>query len=493
MVVTSTAPPRPATGRPAQRSSDAKVPLSLLAVAAYLAALWWLAPRSSEFAVTTSARIAIVGMVLAFAAVAGMGRGRWLGAGGVYLIVFSLFHLGLAPMLALGQDVPDFDNRGRVPWWIENRPVGPALFAVSVGIGAYALGLRIGNRLGARSRLRSSGPVIDSHDERRAAAMALALTAVGVLGWIAFTVSRGGIGIFLSSYADYREATEEGLLPILYLLISLGVALCAVAPDHKWSRWGFRLVGLFAFLAALLGLRGEILFPAAAAVVVLSRRGRLRPDPRRWILLAIVLLSVISMVRSVRASGLSDIDLATVDANPLHGAVELGHSLRPVAEVIEWQSSFAEPAGGRTYLRPVERLAAKALPIAIPAASEDPYIMNVVMKQRVGSIGFSPVAEGYENWGLPGAFNYMLVVGMLLGYLDRRRATVSALVATVVVLVPLLIQIRNSFVPVPLNLVLGTLVWAAVFRPRRNGADERRQPTVARVTSRPRAGSFASP
>ena len=60
----------------------------------------------------------------------------------------------------------------------------------------------------------------------------------------------------------------------------------------------------------------------------------------------------------------------------------------------------------------------------------------------------------------------MALVGVLLGFLDRRPPTVSALVLLAVVLVPLLIQTRNSFVAVPLQWSIGLLIWLAIVRPR---------------------------
>jgi hypothetical protein len=193
----------------------------------------------------------------------------------------------------------------------------------------------------------------------------------------------------------------------------------------------------------------------------------------RCVLIAVVLLSSIAAVRSVRSTGVGDLD-RTIDVNPVHGLAELGYSLRPVAEMLQLQSNSEQPYGGRTFVRPVERMLSRIAPsIDVPPALSDPYLMNVVINRRVGPIGFSPVAEGVANFGIGGGGIYLALVGLLLGALDRRRPTTSGLVLTAVVLVPLLIQTRNSFVSVPFQWTVGLCIWLAVFRPRTWGVSNR--------------------
>jgi hypothetical protein len=460
VVVTAVAPARVRDGR-------AQVPLSLLVLVGFIATLWWRAPQLAVASVSTNAWIALLSGVLTMAAIAGRGPGRWLSVAGVYFIVFAVFHLGIAPMLALGWDVPDFGQE-HLTYWLDNLPIAPALYAVAVGTASYGGGVRVGSRFGTRSRLGARDEPSNPLAEERAAVVGLTATVIGVVGWLGFTLSTGGLGVFFGSYAEFRDVTETGPLPYLNLMIGLGAALWAVAPSHHWSRLARWFLGAFAVLAALIGLRSSIMFPAAAAVAVLVKSGRVRPNPWKWVLIFVAVLSAVSLIRSVRMTGVSGLD--RIDINPAHGLAELGYSLRPIAVAIDWQNSFDEPARGRTYLRPVERLLAKPLPIIdVPPATEDPYIMNVVVAERAGQIGFSPVAEGFVNFGIAGVAGYMALVGIILGFLDSRPNTISGLVLSVVVLVPLLIQTRNSFVPVILNLLIGFAVWVAVFRPRRFG------------------------
>lgn len=396
----------------------------------------------------------------AFAVQSASQRG-WLGVPSIYLYVFGAFHLGLAPSIALGWAIPDFGNPSGARW-ISSGFVAEALFAVAVSALAFAIGTRLGSASGSRST-----PEVTGEDEarlsNRAATIAFAAALAGVGGWVVFVLSRGGVAAFGRSYGNYLEITRGGPLPLIYLMLGLAGALWAVAPSHRLSRRAVMMLVLFAVLALPLGLRGEVLFPLTGGIAVYASR-LTRVRPWRWALVVVVLLGAVAAIRTVRTTGLTERS-PVIDANPVNGLAELGYSLRPVVEAMSWRS-IDPPAYGRTYVRPLERAAARLVPgVRVPPVQDDPYVMNVVVAERAGPIGFSPVAEGFVNFGLSGAALYMLVVGAVLSRLDRRRPTISTLVLTAVVLVPLLIQTRNSFVAVPVQLVIGLALWVAFFRP----------------------------
>ena len=366
---------------------DLKRVFSLGAVLIYLVLLWWSGPMLARASLAANAWVALIGAVIvATCLVIGAPR-RWLSVPAIYFFVFAVFHIGLAPLFAFGLPIPDFGSPFAAQW-VRDRPVGTALYVVSVAMACFAVGVRVGGMVGGNSR--PAIPVDEDPAKRRVATVALAISAVGVCGWFAFVLSRAGVEIFVGSYSDYIKATGGGALPQIYLLIALGASLCAIATSHSRSRLAFVFLGAFAVFALLLGLRAEVMFPAAAALAVLAKRGEVRLRLGRWLLIAIVLLSCIAGVRSIRSTGLGDVR-GGIDVNPVHGLAELGYSLRPVAEVLEFQTGFEEPVGGRTYIRPFERALARLLPsVTVPPAQDDPYIMNVVISDRVGPIGFSP-------------------------------------------------------------------------------------------------------
>jgi hypothetical protein len=75
--------------------------------------------------------------------------------------------------------------------------------------------------------------------------------------------------------------------------------------------------------------------------------------------------------------------------------------------------------------------------------------------RRVGPVGFSVVAEAYRNFANWGAVLVLLLIGVLLGAMDRWPASVLPQAVTGVVLAALLNHIRNSWTPAPAQLAIG--------------------------------------
>jgi hypothetical protein len=83
--------------------------------------------------------------------------------------------------------------------------------------------------------------------------------------------------------------------------------------------------------------------------------------------------------------------------------------------------------------------------------------------ERVGPIGFSPVAESYYNWGVPGVIAVMMFMGWIVAFLavDPPSFLRQALMASIYV--PLLNHIRNSFAPVLAQALVGMVVVVALL------------------------------
>ncbi len=395
-----------------------------------------------------------------------------LSAPGSYFLVLTVFHLGLAPTLAVGVKPPDLGNPLGASWVTQQDTAG-ALRVVSASL----LGFAVAAIAFSRPRRGGSSVANAAHlaEARRTARLGLILASIGVGGWLLFVVSRAGLSALTGSYGSYLEQTQAGALPMLYLSIGFSAVLAAATPGRAESRMVVLLLGVFGLFGAFLGLRGELLFPAAAGAVVLVRQGRLRPS-YRWALVGLLLLSSISVIRTVRQVGIRDAGSIAVDINPMNGLAEMGYSLRPVAEVLEWQALGEPTLAGRTYTQPLKRLVSTFIStVEVPSAEKDRLLMNVRVSQDVGPIGFSPVAEGYVNFGLTGSVAALALIGALLGILDRSANSTADLVLLGLVMVPLLINTRNSFVPVPLQLILAAGLWILVKHPgRRKGRPQRR-------------------
>ena len=97
------------------------------------------------------------------------------------------------------------------------------------------------------------------------------------------------------------------------------------------------------------------------------------------------------------------------------------------------------------------------------AAAEDDFrIMNVLVLERIGAIGFSPVAEAYRNFGAIGVVVLLGLLGIVMGTIDTIRDPGKAVLVIATVYIPLLINVRNSFVSVPAQCVVGLLIVIVV-------------------------------
>ncbi|UIJ36304.1 O-antigen polysaccharide polymerase Wzy [Allobranchiibius sp. GilTou73] len=183
----------------------------------------------------------------------------------------------------------------------------------------------------------------------------------------------------------------------------------------------FRVFLAWSAIAFILGLRGEVLIPMTAYLVV---RARQRPIKfRAWMApAAVALLALGALVRTTRVQGLRGAVVNLADVNPLSSLAELGYSIRPLAQVITWQSSSELPVGSGTYTHPVLRaLGGHFLNLGLPPASTDPTALNTVVAARVGNIGGSPIAEAFRAGSLPGVILVMVSLGIISGILDARR------------------------------------------------------------------------
>lgn len=167
-------------------------------------------------------------------------------------------------------------------------------------------------------------------------------------------------------------------------------------------------------------------------------------------------LIVTGIVKNARISG----DYSAANSiNPLNAVAEMGSSLRAVQEVIKWRVDGEQLLNGGSYWAPFERQLAWFIPgLERKNALEDPRLLNVVVQERAGPIGFSPVAEAYLNFGEKGVLIVMFMFGALMAYFDNQPSKVRYDILVGVSLVPIFIMIRNSFTHVPVQVILGLII-----------------------------------
>jgi hypothetical protein len=257
----------------------------------------------------------------------------------------------------------------------------------------------------------------------------------------------------------------------VYIIVGIGMTMLALGPPSRHRKFAFCVFGVFSLVIFPLGLRGEVLFPLATALVVVARR-RLPLTTGQVAVAALLLLVAITIVKDLRQIGVANAAPSALSGNPLGALAEMGSSLRPVVEVIRWHDEGEPYMWGATYWAPFDRAITAILPLwDRPPADQDPRIMNIVVSDRVGFIGFSVVAEAYRNFGPAGVACVMLLLGLLFGWMERWQFAPFRTALLGLLLVQLLFHIRNDFIGIPSQTALGVVlvaggIFALRYRPR---------------------------
>jgi hypothetical protein len=408
-----------------------------------------------QFRWIVAASTAVIGSVIAIA-------GIW-SAAGVYAAVFGCFHFGLIVLLACGYTSAADLSAYNESWVLSSFAADAAVLALAGSL-AFAAGAcfvyaqRTQTWLSDRRCARAA--TVHSHGVAGSVLVFGSLAA-----WCAIVVATGGVTGFFSSYSEYLDSTSEfgPALAVIWPVLGCGVVL-SVTGRSGWHRNAALLAfGGFALVALSLGLRSEVMFPGIVVLVALARCGK-AVTPVKAGAFALALLVLIPVVRDLRDSGLTRLADAEFTAPGLDALAEMGGSLHPVEKVVRWHAEGEPFENGATYWAPFERAAAKLLPgfRNRAAAEDDLRIMNVLVLDRIGAIGFSPVAEAYRNFGPIGVVVVLGLLGMMLGAIDTIRDPGRAVLVIATVFVPLLINVRNSFVSVPAQCVAGLVIVIVV-------------------------------
>ena len=149
---------------------------------------------------------------------------------------------------------------------------------------------------------------------------------------------------------------------------------------------------------------------------------------------------------------------------PLEGLTELGSSLAPVYAVIDSEHSWGRQYFfGETYLLPFTRVWERLAGVERNDPALDPRFIANFTNRHYGSIGFSTVAEAYANGKTAGVALFAAAWGLLLGWLERFGGRPYGRACLGAFLLPMLFNVRNSFVFVPAWAGAGLAVVAVAF------------------------------
>jgi hypothetical protein len=391
--------------------------------------------------------------------------GIWT-ATSVYALVFWCFHFGLVAVLGTGWAGVDDLSVWELSWLMGPHAADAALLSLA-GLLAFACGaaLVFARRLPPRPARGASTGAEMVHPYGSAGSM-LVFGSIAV--WCLVVVSTGGPGGFFVSYDEYRAMTAPfgDVLAVIWMVLGLGLVLSVTGRARGLRTTAAAAFAAFSLVALPLGLRSEVMFRGMAALVAAARCGR-GLSAKRAVALGVALLAVIPIVREVRNTGLSGVPDAVRAPRFYEALAEMGGSLNPVEKVVRWHAEGEPFDAGRSYWAPIERAAARLLPgLNVSAADNDMRITSVLVTDRVGAIGFSPVAEAYRNFGAAGVVIVLGLFGAAMAAIDSIRERRLAALALAIVYVPMLMNIRNTFIFVPAHLAGGMALVAALAASR---------------------------
>ncbi len=374
----------------------------------------------------------------------------------VYGIIFCLFHYGLILVIGLGFNLSSSFNSYLATWFYSYESKY-AIILVNIGFTGLVAGVSLVNLFRKKPE-----KVWDNSDESIPDLnnvlwkTGFFLISFSTFLWFLTVFRLGGFKLLLrTSYPVFLAVTKGSHLNWLYFCMAWGLIILAVCPPSRARRAGFLIFSIFALVGLPLGLRGEVLFPVFSALAVVSMK-KIPLSPRKTFVLGICLLSAISLFKQIRHVGLGEFEPSSGQISPIGGLAELGGSIRPVVEAVSWAQAGEPFIHGSSYWAPFDRAMIYLIPgWSRPPADEDVRLMNVLIQQRVGPIGFSPIAEAYRNFGKTGVLLIMLFTGILLAWMDLWPSTQIRQLAAGFILFPLLIQVRNGFVFVPSTIVMG--------------------------------------
>jgi oligosaccharide repeat unit polymerase len=410
--------------------------------------LYYVAPKQINANYTS---IILVLSTLVLYAIYKLADSNFWSARVIYAVVFYLFHFGFLFLVSLNiyEDFEIFQTR-----WLYNTYFSSSQALCLLGLSSYAL---------AAFTKRKTKIIDYSFKEKKynlvfIRAFALVFLVGGIVAWFAGFIVIGGIGALTMNYTQYLQIGEKfGIATYLNWMIGTGLSICAATKDKKIIKICMSVFLFWAAFAFPMGLRGEVLFPLTAFIIIHAKTYKLI-KPRYIILGAVLLLSFISFVRETR-HGAQKLELGKA-LNPLYGLAELGASIRPAIFVQAWYYDEQMPLYyGQTLYGPLERFVISVTPFASNIdARKDTRLMNVVVQDKEGPIGFSPIAEGFINGHIFGVIIVMWILGWLMKWIDRSPNTIVRNLYISTFLYIAITIIRNAFTQIPSQVIMAYLM-----------------------------------
>jgi hypothetical protein len=396
----------------------------------------------------------------------------WLSPPLVYAYIFWVFHFGLLFPSSISSNILNSID----PWtrvWIHQPDTVLALFAALLFLVNFALGVVIFYP----NKQSSIKPVL-TDNAPELIRMGWALIGISFL-FILVAVINVGWRFFFTTYQEFFLVHNSFSWAIV--IMATGIML-QIAGGKEIKSVLKHVVFLFlpvALTVMLAGSRTAPLFASAAIVSMLSMRG-LRIPLKVLVPAVVLLLILIATVRNVRQQGLVAVlvENAQVEAQgPLSGLTELGFSLRPVTASIDYIQARGDFFYGETYVFPFIRQIQRLVGTRETSLTDERFISLTITRiygsPGGGGLGYSVAAEAYVNGGLLGVALFAFIWAAGIGWLSGKAKTPYWLAILSIILIPMFINVRNSFIYVPAWFFLGlfAVFVARLLRTKRDWRD----------------------
>jgi hypothetical protein len=387
----------------------------------------------------------------------------WLSPPVIYMVIFWLFHFGLIVPGAIAPGIlfAFIPSYLRFFMWPEATI---AVLASLLFIAAFSLGA-------LRKRNGEKPPGTMTRSKAPELIMAGWVSLIVGFGLFAAFLLKFGITTFFISYEDFFFLSSSPTTSIFVITYGLILILIGGSSLRTFMVLGVTIYLPVFFIMMASGSRTGPLFSIVVLVLVMGLQGVRLP---RLLLIggAVLMLIMTATIRDYRLTGLGT-TLRTYTSlsigDPVEGMTELGGSLCPVIVTVDYLRE--NPLFyGETYLYPFYRQVARIVGKDPGSLTSDRRFIAQHITQIYGAIGYSTVAEAYANGRLIGVALFAVAWGMGLRFLMKKASSPYGMALLAVVLIPMMSNIRNSFIYVPAWIFVGALplVILHVLRPKKN-------------------------
>jgi oligosaccharide repeat unit polymerase len=423
--------------------------------------------------------LALVALSLAVGQMRAVGY-NWASAPLIYLLYMAAYHLLFIVPAALFDDFAYSASyrpeTGIYAYWIIDWIFTPGARIALLLTASACLGVALGSLLVVLFS-RTHGSHRETFDEQGNPDMfriGLLLQVLAVLILLYALVSGGGWNLLLADYRTIRDVLiTTNLFAQVNLLFGVSAVISLASASKEHWRLPFYLFGAAALPLFFTGNRGEVLYPLLVLFVMLYRRGSVLPRSLVVAGLAAVFL-LVPVAYQIRTVGLGQIDqLNFLDFQ--RAFIDLGFSLRPVETVATWILRGDSFLSGASYWLPFERVLARFFPFIWQQGdvlTDVRFVATQTFLRTGAPMGFSVIAEAYYNFGFIGPPLVLAIIGSLLAWLHKMARNSVCLAFLGIVMLPLVNNVRNSFIFVPGQIAIGVgllLIATQWHRFRRGG------------------------